>query len=68
MQSHLDSNEMSLVRSSLEDFYLNLPADFLHFDSVQKAYQAEAMIWIHGIFILSCKRTGRNYKTATVLC
>lgn len=42
------------IRDDLEDYYLQFPQHLLEFSSLTRAYHAEAMIWLHGIFIISC--------------
>lgn len=47
---------MSRVRDSLELFYLEFPPTLLEFASLAHPYQAESMVWVHGIFILTFVR------------
>lgn len=46
---------MKRIRDSLELFYLDFPPELLEFSSAKSPYQIEAMIWFHGIFILTCE-------------
>ncbi|KAH6642723.1 hypothetical protein C7974DRAFT_107724 [Boeremia exigua] len=41
------------VRDGLEQYYLCFPSDGLCYDSIRYIYEAEAMIWVHGIYILT---------------
>lgn len=47
-------------RRRLEQQYLDFPTSLLKFESAVHAYQAEAMVWLHGIFIVSCMIANRN--------
>jgi hypothetical protein len=42
------------IRTELEDYYLSFPPHLLEFTSLTCAFQAEAMIWLHGIFLITC--------------
>ncbi|KAG4272944.1 hypothetical protein FPRO04_14598, partial [Fusarium proliferatum] len=46
-------NDASAIRGKLEDYYLDFPSHLLEYSSLTKPYQAEAMIWLHGIFLIS---------------
>lgn len=39
----------------LEDYYIRFPVNLLKFDDLEFPYQAEAMIWMHGLFIVLCE-------------
>ncbi|EOA92091.1 uncharacterized protein SETTUDRAFT_178397 [Exserohilum turcica Et28A] len=43
----------SKIRLHLEDYYLAFPTKALQFSSLTYTFQAEAMIWLHGIFMIS---------------
>lgn len=47
-------DEVNQIHLDLEDYYLSFPSHLLEFSSLTHSYQAEAMIWLHGIFIISC--------------
>lgn len=38
----------------LEDYFFNFPPTLLRFEDLVNAYQAEAMVWMHGLFTLIC--------------
>ncbi|KAF5228926.1 hypothetical protein FAUST_10725 [Fusarium austroamericanum] len=44
---------MLRVRDALELYYLSFPTSLLEYESLKYTYQAEAMVWFHGIFILT---------------
>ncbi|KAF4956242.1 hypothetical protein FSARC_11641 [Fusarium sarcochroum] len=56
LSSPRDIDSMDGIRDSLEQYYLNFPPDLLEFSSIKFMYQLEAMIWFHGIFILTFVR------------
>ena len=39
----------------LEDFYIRFPVHLLKFDDLEFPYQAEAMVWMHGMFMMLCE-------------
>ncbi|KAL4745065.1 hypothetical protein BDW72DRAFT_199008 [Aspergillus terricola var. indicus] len=39
----------------LETYFFRFPERLLRFSSAQYAYQLEAMVWMHGLFIVLCK-------------
>ncbi|KXJ88863.1 hypothetical protein Micbo1qcDRAFT_197173 [Microdochium bolleyi] len=41
------------IRLALEDYYLSLPPSMLGIASLACTYQAEAIVWLHGIFIIT---------------
>jgi hypothetical protein len=47
-------DQVHQIHLDLEDYYLSFPSHLLEFSSLTHPYQAEAMIWLHGIFIISC--------------
>jgi hypothetical protein len=49
------SSGTTLDIHELEDYFLNFPTDVLNYDSLNFTYEAEAMIWFHGIYIVQCK-------------
>ncbi|PVH75267.1 hypothetical protein DL98DRAFT_320101 [Cadophora sp. DSE1049] len=55
------SNGMPSVRNTLELYYLHYPRHLLEFSSLQYVYQAESMIWFHGIFMLTYLRQDLAY-------
>nr|XP_036589836.1 uncharacterized protein CTRU02_00590 [Colletotrichum truncatum]KAF6801841.1 hypothetical protein CTRU02_00590 [Colletotrichum truncatum] len=40
------------ARMGLEDFFFDFPTNLLRFDNIENLYQAEFMVWMHGLFIL----------------
>jgi len=42
------------VRDNLEVYFLQFPVSLLEYRSLKYAYQAEAMVWFHGIYMLTC--------------
>lgn len=44
----------------LENYYINFPTELLSFEALLWSYQAEAMVWYHGSYILLCKSTTTN--------
>ncbi|KAJ5093374.1 hypothetical protein N7456_009235 [Penicillium angulare] len=40
------------IESQLEDYFFQFPEDLLQFSTVKYTYQFEAMIWLHGLFII----------------
>ncbi|UPL02496.1 hypothetical protein LCI18_013430 [Fusarium solani-melongenae] len=56
LSSARDLESMKRIRDSLELFYLDFPPELLEFSSAKSPYQIEAMIWFHGIFILTFVR------------
>ena len=45
------------IRNKLENYFFNFPEELLMFSNVSKSYQFEAMIWMHGLFIILCEET-----------
>ncbi|CAG7562638.1 unnamed protein product [Fusarium equiseti] len=41
------------VRDDLEEVYLGLPPHLLEFSDLEYAYQAEFLLWLHGIYIIT---------------
>jgi hypothetical protein len=41
--------------NDLEDYFLNFPTEVLGYESLGSAYEAEAMLWFHGIYIILCR-------------
>lgn len=39
----------------IEEFYILFPPQLLKFDDLSFLYQAEAMLWMHGLFIILCE-------------
>ncbi|KAH7127293.1 hypothetical protein EDB81DRAFT_140803 [Dactylonectria macrodidyma] len=44
---------MGQLRSSLEQYFLDFPSRLLRLRDLEHVYQAEAMVWLHGIYIIS---------------
>ncbi|KAJ5723335.1 hypothetical protein N7488_001370 [Penicillium malachiteum] len=40
------------TKSQLDDYFFQFPEDLLQFSKLEHAYQFEAMIWMHGLFIV----------------
>lgn len=45
------------VEEELEDYFFQFPEGLLEFNNVSHSYQFEAMIWLHGLFIVLCETT-----------
>ncbi|KAH7218887.1 hypothetical protein DER44DRAFT_61275 [Fusarium oxysporum] len=61
-----DSSALDEIRDELEAYFIRFPTTLLEYECLEHAYQAEAMIWFHGIFMLTCtwlKSTGRVPNT-----
>jgi hypothetical protein len=43
------------AKGRLETFFFEFPEDLLKFSSAKCAYQLEAMVWQHGLFLVLCK-------------
>ncbi|KAJ5267077.1 hypothetical protein N7478_009885 [Penicillium angulare] len=53
VQEHLiGSPPWIKTESQLEDYFFQFPEDLLQFSTVKYTYQFEAMIWLHGLFII----------------
>ncbi|WYZ43386.1 hypothetical protein EsH8_VI_001085 [Colletotrichum jinshuiense] len=52
-EGQLDVSALDAVRNSLEVYFLQFPTSLLELRCLRYPYQAEAMIWFHGIFILT---------------
>ncbi|KAK8088439.1 hypothetical protein PG997_003400 [Apiospora hydei] len=50
----LEPSAFEEVRDGLEVYFLQFPVSLLEYQSLEFAYQAEAMVWFHGILILTC--------------
>ncbi|CVK83939.1 uncharacterized protein FMAN_01185 [Fusarium mangiferae] len=49
-----DSSALDEIRDELEAYFIRFPTTLLEYECLEHAYQAEAMIWFHGIFMLTC--------------
>lgn len=48
------SRAWAAVRNDLCDYFFRFPPALLRFDDLTYVYEAEAMIWMHGLFIILC--------------
>ncbi|KAF5705231.1 xylanolytic transcriptional activator xlnR [Fusarium globosum] len=48
-----DSSALDEIRDELEAYFIRFPTTLLEYECLEHAYQAEAMIWFHGIFMLT---------------
>lgn len=53
-QPNIDAHKAEAVRTILRQYYYDFPAYRLRFASLRYSYEAEAMVWLHGIFMLTC--------------
>ena len=53
---------MSQCINELEEYFLNFPTDLLDYASLNFAYEAEAMVWFHGIYIVQCRFVRLHYR------
>ncbi|KAK8011600.1 hypothetical protein PG990_010565 [Apiospora arundinis] len=49
----LEPSASEEVRDGLEVYFLQFPVSLLEYRALKHAYQAEAMVWFHGIFMLT---------------
>ncbi|KAF2009031.1 hypothetical protein BU24DRAFT_455947, partial [Aaosphaeria arxii CBS 175.79] len=53
LQNEKDEELNNELRRRLEQFYLDFPSSLVALDAVTYPYQAEAMIWFHGVYMLT---------------
>jgi hypothetical protein len=53
----LNATSAARIRDRLELYHIDFPTSLLSFEALTRAYQAECMIWMHGISILTCMLT-----------
>lgn len=41
-----------MAKNELSDYFFGFPSTLLRFDDLSYVYEAEAMIWMHGLFIM----------------
>lgn len=66
-QLHLDAHKAEAVRTNLRQYYYDFPSSQLRFASLRYPYEAEAMVWLHGVFILTCMIAFLNKCHALIL-
>jgi hypothetical protein len=49
-----DSPALDEILDELEAYFIRFPTTLLEYKCLEHAYQTEAMIWFHGIFMLTC--------------
>lgn len=55
---------MNQCIDELEEYFLNFPTQLLAYSSLNFAYEAEAMVWFHGIYIVLCRSPELRYFDA----
>lgn len=58
------SRAWNAAKNDLCYYFFRFPPSLLRFDDLTYAYEAEAMVWMHGLFILLCTK----YSTSKLSC
>ncbi|KAM5341434.1 hypothetical protein ACJ41O_014465 [Fusarium nematophilum] len=60
-EPQLGSRPWRDAHDALEEFYIFFPTELLKYDDIKFQYQAESMIWMHGLYIILY--AGRDFLT-----